>query len=252
MREVVVAKDKTELTQIAAERFVDIAETAIVKTDRFAVALSGGSTPRALYSLLSSAFQDAIDWNKVFFFFGDERDVLSDDDESNFRMARETLFRPLLIADSNVFRWRTDLNDVDKTVDDYQKHLTDQFDLSSGEFPVFDLILLGMGPDGHTASLFPETEALNETERTVTKNRVEKLNTWRFTFTFPTINSAKNVMFLATGDEKADVLKQVLEGLKNCSLLPSQCVDPQNGNLVWLVDSTAASLLDKGTVTIHN
>lgn len=252
MREIVVAKDKAELKQIAAERFVDIAQTAIAENGRFAIALSGGSTPRALYSLLSSSFRDALEWSKVFFFFGDERNVQPDDDDSNFRMARETLFGPLLIANSNIFRWRTELNGANKTVDDYQKQLTDLFDLSSGKFPVFDLILLGMGPDGHTASLFPETTALDEAKASVAKNWVEKLNTWRFTFTFPTINCAKNIMFLAAGDEKAEVLRQVFEGPKDCSLLPSQCVDPQNGSLVWLIDSAAAYLLDKSVGTIHN
>lgn len=252
MREIVVAKDKAELTQIAAERFVNIAETAIVKTGRFAVALSGGSTPRTLYSLLSSAFQVAIDWNKVFFFFGDERNVPPDDEESNFRMANETLFKPLSISDSNIFRWQTELNDVNITIDSYKQALTGFFNLNAGKFPIFDLILLGMGPDGHTASLFPDTDALDETEDMICKNWVEKLKIWRFTFKFSTINRAKNIMFLAAGAEKAEILKQVLEGPKNCRLLPSQCVDPQNGDLVWLVDSAAASLLHKSVVTIHN
>jgi 6-phosphogluconolactonase len=249
MREIIVAKDKTELTRAAAERFIDIAEPVVKETGRFAVALSGGSTPRALYSLLSSSFRVAIDWSKVFFFFGDERNVPPDDDQSNFRMVNETLFKPLAIADSNIFRWQTELDDVDKIVGEYQKMFRSFF---ADELPVFDLILLGMGPDGHTASLFPDTEALNETEAAIAKNWVEKLKTWRFTFTYPTINSARNVVFLAAGDEKAEVLRQVIEGPKKCSLLPSQGVDPQNGRLTWLVDSAAASRLDKATLTIHN
>lgn len=252
MREIIVAQDKAGLARLAAERFVTVARTAINENSRFAVALSGGSTPRALYSLLSSSFQEAVDWSKVFFFFGDERNVPPDDDGSNFRMANETLFQPLAIAGRNIFRWLTELNETDKTVDDYEKGLIEFFNLSHGKFPAFDLILLGMGPDGHTASLFPETSALDKTEAVVCKNWVEKLSTWRFTFTFRTINSAKNILFLAAGDEKAEVLKEVLEGPNNCSRLPSQCVNPQHGSLIWLIDPPAASRLDKTTLTIHN
>lgn len=252
MREIIVAKDKAELNQIAAKKFIELAKTAVNKNDRFAVALSGGSTPRALYSLLAASFREAVDWNKVFFFFGDERDVLPNDDESNFRMANETFFKPLDVSEQHIFRWKTELNDPDKTVDEYERSLDVFFYLKSGEFPVFDLILLGMGPDGHTASLFPNTEALNETSRIVAKNWVEKLNTWRFTFTFSTINNAKNVMFLVAGEEKAEVLKQILEEPKNCAILPSQCVAPANGKLVWHVDSSAAKLLSNNILTIHN
>lgn len=252
MREIIVAKDKAELNRIAAKKFIEIATTAVNKNGRFAVALSGGSSPRALYSLLSASFREAVDWNKVFFFLGDERDVPPDSDESNFRMADETLFVPLNVSERNVFRWKTELNGPDETVNNYKRSLTEFFGLKSGDFPTFDLILLGMGPDGHTASLFPNTEALNETNETVTKNWVEKLNTWRFTFTFPTINAAKNVMFLAAGDEKADVLKEVLEGPTDCRRLPSQCINPLNGRLVWLIDSEAAKHLSNDILTIHN
>jgi 6-phosphogluconolactonase len=252
MREIIVAEDKAELNQIAAKKFIEIALMAIDKVGRFVFALSGGSTPRALYSLLSDSFRDAVDWNKVFFFFGDERDVPPDSDESNFRMANESLLVPLNIAERNIFRWKTELNDPDGTVNNYERLLTEFFDLNGAEFPPFDLILLGMGPDGHTASLFPDTEALDETNETVTKNWVEKFNTWRFTFTFPTINNAKNVMFLAAGDEKADVLKEVIEGPTDCRRLPSQCINPSNGKLVWLVDSGAAKHLSKDIPAIHN
>jgi 6-phosphogluconolactonase len=254
MREIIVAADKEELSKIAAEKFIDVAATAIDEKNRFVVALSGGSTPKSVNNLLvSKDFRNRMDWNKVVFFFGDERDVPPDAEESNFRMANETLFRPLGIADENIFRWPTDLHDADKTVNEYQKSLRDFFGLKSdSEFPIFDLVLLGIGPDGHTASLFPHTRALKETAALAAKNWVEKLQTWRFTFTFPTINNATNVIFLASGNEKADALKKVIEGPQDCEELPSQCVTPRNGILVWLVDSAAASYLDKNIPTIHN
>jgi 6-phosphogluconolactonase len=254
MREIIVTKDKDELSKLAAERFIDIATGSIDEQGRFVVALSGGSTPKSLNNLLASDdFRNRIDWNKVGFFFGDERDVPPDAEESNFRMANESLFTPLGIADDNIFRWRTELHDADKTVSKYQGELNSFFGLKSdGEFPVFDLILLGMGPDGHTASLFPHTKTLQEMIKPVAKNWVEKLQTWRFTFTFPTINNAANVIFLAAGSEKADVLKKVVDGPQNCEQFPSQCVKPHNGKLVWLVDSAAASQLDNNILTIHN
>lgn len=254
MHEIIVAAGKNELSRIAAERFIEIAVSAIGENGRFAVALSGGSTPRSLFNLLATEeFRTRIDWNKVYFFFGDERDVPPDADESNFRMANETLFLPLGIDESNIFRWKTELNNADKTVSEYQRALIDFFDLNgTDEFPVFDLILLGIGPDGHTASLFPYTEALHETAKTVTKNWVEKLRTWRFTLTFPTINNASKLLFLASGDEKADILKKILEGPQNCEQLPSQCVKPNNGKLIWLMDSAAAKSLDNNDLPIHN
>jgi 6-phosphogluconolactonase len=254
MREIIVAADKNELSQIAAENFIDIAAAAIDERDRFVVALSGGSTPTSVNNLLvSNDFRNRIDWNKAVFFFGDERDVPPDAYESNFRMANETLFTPLEIAGENIFRWPTELHDADKTVSEYQRLLSECFGLKSeSEFPVFDLILLGMGPDGHTASLFPHTKALKETAAPVAKNWVEKLQTWRFTFTFPIINNAANVVFLTSGDEKANALKRVIEGSQDCDELPSKCVEPHNGKLVWLVDSAAAAYLGKNILTIHN
>lgn len=254
MREIIIAADKNELSKIAAERFVDIATAAIREQGRFVVALSGGSTPKSLNNLLASdGFRNRIDWNKVTFFFGDERDVPPDADESNFRMANETLFTPLGIAKEKVYRWQTELNDADQTVSEYKKCLSNFFGPGSAkELPVFDLILLGMGPDGHTASLFPYTKALHETVESVSKNWIEKLQTWRFTFTFPIINNAANIIFLAAGAEKADALKKVVEDTQDCEQFPSQCVVPRNGKLVWLVDSAAARDLDKNILTIHN
>lgn len=234
-----------ELNHFAAERFAEIGRDAIEKRDRFIVALAGGSTPKALYRLLSSEkYKDKVDWSSVFFFFGDERNVLPDDSESNFRMANENLFEPLEIYEQNIFRWETEFEDAAVIANDYETKIIDFFDLRENELPKFDLILLGMGDDGHTASLFPFTGALNETARIAVENKVEKLNTNRLTLTFPAINNAENVFFLVKGADKNETLKQVLEGDFEPLKFPSQNVQPTSGNLLWLVDSEAAELLE--------
>lgn len=240
-----------ELNDFAAERFIEIGNAAIEKRGQFIVALAGGSTPKAFYQLLASdKFKNKIDWASVFFFFGDERHVPPDHKESNFRMANESLFEPLKISEENIFRWITEEKHAEIVADDYESRILDFFDkkdLLSDEFdeePSFDLILLGMGDDGHTASLFPYTEALNETNRIAVENIVEKLNAIRLTLTFPVINNAENVIFLVKGADKAETLKQVLEGEFEPLKFPSQNVQPVSGNLFWLVDSEAAELLE--------
>jgi len=253
MREIITAKDPGELNEIAAKKFVSIGQRAITETSKFTVALAGGSTPKSLYNLLASEnYRSRIDWQKVFFFFGDERNVLPDSDESNFRMANENLLKPLQVYSENIFRWQTELQDVKKIAENYEQTLKEFFGLKdnsqansseSDQFPRFDLILLGMGDDGHTASLFPFSRALRETERIAVVNFVEKLDTNRLTFTFPTINNASNVIFLISGAAKASVLKEVLEGESQPEKFPSQNVNLKNGNLFWLIDLPAAQLL---------
>lgn len=223
-----------EFFTVAAEKFIEIAHDSIAKSGRFLVALAGGSTPKELYKILATK---NLDWSKVFFFFGDERNVPIDSDESNFKMADETLFKPLKISQDNIYRWKTELKDVKIIAKDYAESIN-----SFGK--TFDLILLGMGVDGHTASLFPHTHALHETEKIAVENWVEKLNTWRFTLTFSTINNARNVIFLVKGEDKAETLQKVLEGEFLPEELPSQNVQP-NAKLLWLVDKSAASKLKR-------
>lgn len=243
-RKVLIFPRIEKLNDFAAEKFIEIGNDAIEKNDRFAVALAGGSTPKSLYRLLSGEqFKNRIDWSKVFFFFGDERGVLPDSAESNFRMANENLLKPLEIPEENIFRWQTELENSDKIVESYNQKIKDFFAPDKTDFPRFDLILLGMGTDGHTASLFPFTDALNETEKQIVSNRVEKLETVRFTFTFSLINNAANVFFLVSGADKAEVLKRVLEGEFAPLKYPSQGVSPKNGKLFWLIDESAAQLL---------
>jgi 6-phosphogluconolactonase len=234
-----------ELNFFAAEKFIAVGNEAIEQRGRFAVALAGGSTPKSVYQLLASKeFAGKINWKKVYFFFGDERNVLPDDQESNYKMARENLFRLLDIKEQNVFRWQTELIDAGKIAADYEQKIKNFFGLSADEFPRFDLILLGMGDDGHTASLFPFTTALDERKKIAVNNRVEKLNTDRLTLTFPAINNAANIMFLIKGADKAESLREVLEG-KNFEpeKFPSQSVQPRDGDLYWLIEREAARLL---------
>lgn len=233
-----------ELNLFAAEKFIRVGREAIEKDGKFIVALAGGSTPKALYKLLASEkFKNQIDWRKVFFFFGDERSVPIDSDESNFRMANESILKPLEISSANVFRWQTELEETEQAAADYEKKIKSFFNLTENEFPRFDLILLGMGDDGHTASLFPGTKGLSEKKRIAIVNYVEKFDTNRLTLTFPAINNAANVVFLVAGANKATVLKQVLEGESQPEKFPSQNVKPENGNLFWLVDQPAAQNL---------
>ena len=239
-RDISVFEDIGESSLAAAEHFVRIGGEAIEKRGRFTVALAGGSTPKLLYRLLSSdKFKDKINWKAVFFFFGDERNVSPDADESNFRMADETLFQPLQIPSDNIYRWETELEQPEKIAEDYGGQIKFFFQ----GFPRFDLILLGMGDDGHTASLFPLTSALNETRKIAAANFVEKLDSMRLTLTFPVINNARNVIFLVSGSNKAKVLREVLEGDLQPKKFPSQKVKPENGRLFWLIDKPAAGLL---------
>jgi 6-phosphogluconolactonase len=221
-----------DIFNFATEKFIEIANDSIAKRGRFSVALAGGSTPKELYKILATK---NLDWEKIYFFFGDERNVPIDSDESNFKMANESLLKPLNIKQENIYRWKIELEDVKKIAEDYSEKVN-----SFGK--IFDLILLGMGNDGHTASLFPHTKALHETEKIAVENWVEKLNAWRFTLTFPTINDARNVIFLVKGEDKSEVLQKVLEGEFLPEEFPSQSVKPI-GNLLWLIDKSAASKL---------
>ncbi len=242
-RNIEVLATAADLFHAAAEEFVGAARTAIGAQGRFTVALSGGSTPKALYSLLASNYADFV-WNRVFLFFGDERHVPPTDAESNYRMVQESLLTKIAIPAENVFRVPAENPDASAAAADYEAQLRRFFEINSGEFPRFDLILLGMGPDGHTASLFPDSAALDEQSRLVVANWVAKFNTHRITFTFPVLNRAAEVMFLASGADKAEILHQVLEG-KNAPLLPSQRVQPSDGKLLWILDEAAASKLTR-------
>ncbi len=232
-----VCKDLDELSSKAAAEFVRIAIESISERGRSTVALSGGSTPKALYQKLVNV---DLEWNKISFFFGDERNVSSADEESNFHTAEVGLFRTLSIPDQNVLRWKTELRSPAEVADDYAATIVSEY---GSENIVFDLIVLGMGPDGHTASLFPNTRALSETEQIAVANWVPQLDTWRYTLTFPVINNARNIMFLVAGGDKSSAVKSVIEGDAIPMELPAQSVDPVDGELFWFLDESAAAEL---------
>ena len=229
-----------ELFQAAAAEFISLASMAIRDHEKFSVALSGGSTPKSLYSVLAKA---TLSWEKIFFFWSDERHVPPDHPESNYRMAKEALLSIVPVPPENIFRVRAEEKDANVVAKDYEEALRSFFRLRPGEFPRFDLILLGLGPDGHTASLFPNTAALNETKLLVVANWVEKFKANRITFTYPVLNNAACVIFLVSGADKADMVRTVLEDGR--ADLPSQRVHPVNGRLLWLLDKGAASKLSK-------
>lgn len=247
-RTIEILATAADLFHTAAEEFVRVGRHAIGAQGRFSVALSGGSTPRSLYSLLASNYAD-FPWNRTFLFFGDERHVPPTDPESNYRMVNESLLSKLSIPSSNVFRVKTENPDAAAAAADYEAQLRSFFELKPGEFPRFDLILLGMGPDGHTASLFPDSEGLKEQSRLAIANWVEKFKTQRISFTFPVLNRAAEVMFLASGPDKAEMLRRVLEDNapegKSTPPLPAQQVQPQDGKLLWMLDDAAASKLTR-------
>ena len=232
-----------DLFQAAAEEIIRDAADAVAQRGRFTIALSGGSTPRNLYTLIAANASASLPWDQMFFFWGDERHVPSGDPESNYRMARETLLSKIRVPAANIFPIPAENPDASVAAESYEQTLRKFFDVASGEFPRFDLILLGMGPDGHTASLFPETAALQEKSRLVVANWVEKLKTSRITLTLPVLNAARCVAFLVSGTDKAAVLREVLEGNGPAEKYPSKLVRPGEGKLIWFVDRAAASEL---------
>jgi len=232
-----------DLFQAAAEGFTRVGREAIAARNRFTVALSGGSTPKSLYSLLAEKYA-SFDWSHTYLFFGDERHVPPDQPDSNYRMVNEALLSKISIPASNIFRVKAENPDAQAVAADYEEQIRTFFQLKPGEFPRFDLILLGMGPDGHTASLFPDSAGLKENSRLVIANWVEKFKTDRLSLTFPVLNSAAEAMFMASGPDKADMVHQILEGTTSPPY-PAQQVQPANGKLVWMLDEPAASKLTR-------
>ena len=244
-------KNAEALAKAAAKRFIDSAKRAVDKNDRFTVVLAGGSTPRRLYSMLTEPpYRDSVPWKQTFFAFGDERCVPPDDAASNYRMAKECLFDPLEIPDQRVLRMKGE-RPPEKAAELYEVRLGDLFLGRSKRR--FDLVLLGIGADGHTASLFPGTAALEEQERWVAANHVAKLDAWRLTLTLKALNSARRVIFLATGEEKARVIAEAFGGVDHEPPHPCERIAPFHARREVLLDHDAASLIphdddgEKGT-----
>ncbi len=226
-REVIRSKN---FVQDAAEFILEQARAALAERDQFRIALSGGNTPRPVYTELARIGHD-LPWDRMVFTFGDERCVPPDDAQSNFRMAREALFVPALVPEKSVMRMRGEI-DPQMAAQEYQDGL-DLLAAQRGEkIYRHDLILLGMGDDGHTVSLFPGTEALEEKTRKVVANFVPKFATWRITFTFPLINQARHVCFLVDANKNVELLEKVMQGDKQ---FPAAQVEPEDGALTWFL-----------------
>lgn len=244
--EVSIQPDPATLYQTAARRFARLARQAVEQKGSFTVALAGGSTPRGLYALLADdpELHAALPWAQIRFFWGDERHVPPDHPDSNYRMVWDALLSKVPVLPENVHRIRAEGDDAEAAARDYEQVLRDCFHLSGSDFPRFDLALLGLGLDGHTASLFPGTPALEGRRRFVVANRVEQLASYRITLTVPVFNNACCVAFLVAGSNKAQVLHDVLQGPHEPKRLPAQLISPIQGRLVWLVDSEAAQRLE--------
>lgn len=233
--------NSTELNRAATDAFAQLTNRAIAEKGRFTVALAGGNTPRAIYQLLAANYRERIDWRRVHFFWGDERYVPSHDSDSNYRMVRESLFDHVPILAENVHRMPTEFIQPETAAQNYEKTLQDFWPAS---LPHFDLIQLGLGPDGHIVSLFPNSPLLQEELRlVVVVTDSPKPPPTRLTLTLPVINQAAQVHFFVTGVEKAEALRSTLKGPHDPQKFPAQAVQPQNGQVTWWVDEKAASLL---------
>jgi 6-phosphogluconolactonase len=232
-----------ELFAAAAEEVIRATNESVAQRGRFTIALSGGSTPKSLFNLLATNAKSTLPWNSMFFFWGDERHVPPTDPDSNYRMANEAMLSRIPVAAGNVFRIPAENPDASAAADAYEENLRKFFALGPKELPRFDLILLGLGPDGHTASLFPGTAALHEKSRLVVANWVEKLHTSRITLTLPVLNAAHCVAFLVSGTDKAPALHEVLEGTAPADQYPAKLIHPTDGRLIWVIDRAAASEL---------
>jgi 6-phosphogluconolactonase len=243
--EIQVVKDLEAISRTAAKMIIHQATGMKSGSNPFTLALSGGSTPRRLHKRLSHETFAAgeLSWDKIHFFWGDERHVPPDDPQSNFRMAQETLFASAPVPVQNIHRVHAEEPDAVIAAEKYERDLNSFFNLKTGQMPRLDCVLLGIGADGHTASLFPATTALKEKKRLVVANWVEKFQHHRITMTVPVLNHAAQVIFLVSGQEKAEVLKEILEGNYRPDLLPAQLIRPVHGKLLWLVDEAAGSCL---------
>jgi 6-phosphogluconolactonase len=240
--DILILDDAEAVARAAAERFVELAARSIAERDRFAVALAGGTTPRRVYELLAGdELRERVEWARVHVFFGDERSVPADHADSNYRMANEALLSRVPLAPENIHRMEGQ-GDAAANASRYEDELRGYF--AEVGRPRFDLLMLGMGDDGHTLSLFPHTQALDETSLWVAANHVEKLGAWRITLTAKAANAARHVLFLVTGAGKAERLREVIFGERNPQRLPSQLIRPEDGRLEWIIDEAAAAQLE--------
>jgi 6-phosphogluconolactonase len=244
MRELEIYDTPDELAEAAARFMVQTIQAAIDARGRCTLALTGGKTPELLYNRLAEAYRVDVDWRYVHLYWGDERPVPPDHADSNYGMAERTLLRYVSIPPEQIYRMKGELP-PSEAMEEYEMLLHDTLP----DDGCFDLLLLGMGDDGHCASLFPHTEALHEQTRWAMPNPVDKLNQTRLTLTYPILNAASIVLFMVNGEKKADMLKAVLEGPHDPFMWPSQGVMPKEGRLLWWVDAAAAAHLRANAAT---
>ena len=234
--------NKEQLVTATTEHVVNSIGQAIEERGLCNIALAGGNTPREVYSMLAEeSYRGRVDWDKLHLFWGDERMVPPEHQDSNFRMVKETLLDHVRIPDVNVHRIRGEIA-PEKSATDYAELLHKHF---KEDLPRFDLILLGIGEDGHTASLFPGTDAVEECERYAVAVFVSRLGTWRVTLTFPVLNAAREVFFLVSGRSKADTVRRIISIKQPAKEFPASMVNPENGTLHWMLDSEAVVLINK-------
>lgn len=235
-----ILKTADEVLQAAAVQFVKLAGEAISKQGRFTVALSGGSSPKGLFELLVAEYASQVEWNKVYFFFGDERYVPANDPDSNALMATKALFEPLKIAAEQIFAVNTAVEPKEAAAQ-YQQAIEQHFAPGPA---IFDLVLLGLGDDSHTASLFPQTDVLDVQEVGVRSVFLPGKQVYRITLTAPLINQANHIVFLLFGSSKTDAVKHVLAGEKDYHNHPAQMIAPVDGDLEWFMDEAAGAKLE--------
>ena len=233
--------DSSTLTRYVAERIARLAQATLEHNETFSIALSGGSTPKPIYHLLATEFREALDWERIHLFWGDERCVAPDDPQSNYRMVKEVLIDAIRIPEDNIHRMHGE-DDPNQAAMAYEEEILRFFDNPE---ELFDLNLLGMGDDGHTASLFPGTKAVHEDERLVIAHHIDSLQMSRITLTRVGILRSMNIMFIVSGSKKAQVLREVLSGADDPDRYPSQVIARSNhAHLVWAIDEAAASQLE--------
>jgi 6-phosphogluconolactonase len=235
-----IYESELKLAEAYAAYFIELARRSIVDRGVFNVVLAGGGSPKQLYTLLSSEFRDKVDWEHVYFFFGDERYVPATDAQSNLLMAQTVLFTPLQIPAAHIFNIDTTIT-PEASAAQYQSRIAEHFD---GDPICFDLIILGLGDNAHTASLFPHTAVLGEVVPGINAVYVQELNACRITINAPLANQARNIGFLVFGKNKAQAVQQVIEGIHDTDTFPAQLIAPLNGELNWFLDQGAASMLE--------
>ncbi|HXR36260.1 MAG TPA: 6-phosphogluconolactonase [Candidatus Binataceae bacterium] len=240
--QIIVLDDRESLFVRAAEEIVHISGESICTHGQFAWCLTGGNTPADVYSLIATRFHLSVDWNAVHLFWGDERCVPPDDEASNYGMANRTMLSKLTLDPEQIHRMRGE-DDPEQGARECEEQLREFFSLSEGEFPRFDLVLLGLGDNVHIASLFPGIPAIHESRRLAVAVEVDAPQPRRLTLTPPVLNSAARVMFIVAGQNKAEAVRTALEGPRDPDRYPAQIIDPAHGEVMWLLDRAAASLL---------